>query len=282
MRENKLLGWLSLALFIVALGVMAGLFAVAGLGWDKSIEEYLKLKLNANIILLMVSGLGLLAVILGFPAFRTIQGKLALVGGLVLSVVAGCMFAMTAAPGDGSRLEMVRGGGITESNGYWFQAGGLFLQKGSPGVLFGSAKAPDGDRELKYVVIFKHRATGGSSIESPSNISDQGMDRRQITIADGVNIDGKGVRLTLEIEIDSTNNVVKREELTFDGKKIDLSRGRLFLVDLTGGTTTWEQVQVTLPGKPPDPTETKNALELSKRVLSEVPSNSTAVRDFLR
>ena len=170
----------------------------------------------------MVSGLGLIAVILGFLAFRTNQGKLALVGGLILSLVAGCMFAMTAMPGDGSRLEMVRGGGITESNGYWFQAGGLFLQKGSPGVLFGSAKAPDGDRELKYVVIFKHRATGGSSIESPSNISDQGMDRRQITIADGVSIDGKGVRLTLEIEIDSTNNVVKREELTFDGKKIDL------------------------------------------------------------
>jgi len=96
MRENKVIGWISLALFAAALGVMLALFAVAGLGLDKSIEKYITI--NVDLVLLAVSLLALIASVLGFLALKTIQGKMGAVGGLILFLVAAGMFAMKAKP----------------------------------------------------------------------------------------------------------------------------------------------------------------------------------------
>ena len=99
MRENKVIGWISLALFAAALGVMLALFAVAGLGLEKSIEKYITI--NVDLVLLAVSLLAFIASVLGFLAFKTIQGKIGSVGGLILFLVAAGMFAMTISTREG-------------------------------------------------------------------------------------------------------------------------------------------------------------------------------------
>jgi len=96
MRENKVIGWFSLALFAAALGVMLALFAVAALGLDKSIEKYITI--NPDLVLLAVILLAFIASVLGFLAFKTIQGKVASVGGLILFLIAAAMFATQAVP----------------------------------------------------------------------------------------------------------------------------------------------------------------------------------------
>jgi len=96
MRENKVIGWISLALFAAALGVMLALFAVAAVGLDKSIEKYMTI--NVDLLLLGISLLAFVASVLGFLAFKTIQGKMGAVGGLILFLVAAGMFAMKTKP----------------------------------------------------------------------------------------------------------------------------------------------------------------------------------------
>ena len=59
---------------------------------------------------------------------------------------------------------------VQSNNGCWFQCGGIFLKEASPGVLFGMAKELGGNRELIYLVIFKHRASAKSQVGTRSNL----------------------------------------------------------------------------------------------------------------
>jgi hypothetical protein len=182
-------------------------------------------------------------------------------------------------------FEFVQGGGTSESDGLWFQDGGLFFKNDSPGVMFGMARTPGGEREFVYLVVFKHQATATSKFARTSNMTDKAAKagkERLVTMTDGLGIGSQRIDLKLEIEIDSPTKTVKRGHLTFDGKESDLRKGRLFLVDLTPETAKWEQVQAKLPTKLPDPIETKGVRELVKRVFDELPKESEAVRNFLK
>jgi hypothetical protein len=179
-------------------------------------------------------------------------------------------------------FEFVQGGNSSENDGFWYQDGGLFLKNDSPGVMFGMAKTPAGEREFVYLVVFKHQATATSKFARTSNLTNKAGKERLVTMTDGLGIGSQRIDLKLEIEIDSPTKTVKREHLTFDGKEIDLRKGRLFLVDLTPETAKWEQVQAKLPANLPDPIETKGVRELVKRVLDELPKESEAVRTFLK
>jgi len=179
--------------------------------------------------------------------------------------------------------EFVQGGNISENDGFWYQDGGLFLKEGSPGVMFGMlARKPGGERELAYLVIFEHEGTATSKFARTSNVTDKGGKERLVTMTEGLGNGSQKIDLKLEVEIDSPTKTVKREHLTFDGKEIDLDKGRLFLVDLRPETPKWEQVQAKLPANLPNPKETAGVRELVKRVLDELPKESEAVRDFLK
>jgi hypothetical protein len=179
--------------------------------------------------------------------------------------------------------EFVQGGNISENDGFWYQDGGLFLKEGSPGVMFGMmARKPGGERELAYLVIFEHQGTATSKCARTSNVTDKGGKVRLVTMTEGLGNDSQRIDLKLEIEIDSPTKTVKREHLTFDGKEIDLDKGRLFLVDLRPETPKWEQVQAKLPANLPNPKETAGVRELARRVLDELPKESEAVRTFLK
>jgi hypothetical protein len=180
------------------------------------------------------------------------------------------------------QIETVQGGDTSEGDGFWFQAGGLFITKGSPGVMFGMTKKTGGGREFSYLVIFQHQSTATSKFDHTSNLTDKGGKERLVTMTDALGIGGQRIDLKLEIDIDSPTKTMKREHLTLDGKEVDLGKGRLFLVDLTPEAPKWEQVQAKLPANLPDPKETTGERDLVKRVFDELPKESEAVRNFLK
>jgi hypothetical protein len=188
-------------------------------------------------------------------------------------------------------FEIVEGGGSTESDSFGFQAGGLFLKEGLPGVMFGTEKKPAGEREFVYLVIFKHQVSATSNFITRSNsLNATGGEKRLVTMtADlGLGIGGLGIGvqqadLKSVVEIETRTKTVKRETLTLNGKEVDLGRGRLFLADLAGTTKPkWEQVHAKLPANLPDPKETKGVRDLVRRVFDELPKESESVRDFLK
>jgi hypothetical protein len=97
MRENKTIGWIAVTLFATALAMMLALFVVPALGWDRYVEQYIPI--NVDGVLLTISLVALIAGILGSFAFKTIQGKVASIGGLLLAVAAAVLFAVTVVPG---------------------------------------------------------------------------------------------------------------------------------------------------------------------------------------
>jgi hypothetical protein len=179
-------------------------------------------------------------------------------------------------------LEIVKSGVSGESDGFWYQAEGLYLKENSPGVLFGMVKEPGKDRELKYLLVFKHRVTSKSKLNFAANASLGGRAKKTLLIDDGLDIDGNGVKLKLTLEFDETKKVTDSEELLLNGEKIDLTKGRVFLGDLSGAPGKWEQVQVKLPANLPDPTETQAVRELANRILVELPGASEQIRNFLK
>lgn len=181
--------------------------------------------------------------------------------------------------GQAPAQETVLRGASIEPDGFWFQAGGLF-EKDTPGVIFGMTKKPGGDRELAYVVLFKHRANAKSKLVTPGDLSTE--KGRVVTMTGGIEIDDKKIGLTLTIEIDRATKTMKSEGLVFAGKAIDLKNGRVFLVDLTMDEPKWQQVESKLPGKLAEPGVNVDVREVALRVIAELPEQSEAIRKFLK
>jgi hypothetical protein len=179
-------------------------------------------------------------------------------------------------------LVIERGGVTAEADGFWVQAGGLSLKDNVPGVLFGMASLPGGDRELRYVLLFKHRATADSKVTFPSNATLENRDKKSALMDDGLEIDGNAVNLRLALEFDSKKNAIASESLSFNGEKVDLTKGRVFLVDLTAAPVKWEQAQMKLPAKLPDPKALSGAREVVNRILAELPHAPEQVRNFMK
>lgn len=82
MAENKVIGWLSLGLFILAVLVLAFL---AVLIFFPTVQ--VSIPLNAQALMVLSASLGLLAAILGFFSRKTMPGRIGGVGGGVIFVI---------------------------------------------------------------------------------------------------------------------------------------------------------------------------------------------------
>ena len=194
------------------------------------------------------------------------------------------LIALSAASCGPPSNEFSRAGSTAEIRGFWFQAGGLCVTKDWPGALFGMAKAPGHDRELSYLVIFQHHATARSKVTSEGKIRHKvEAGRHQITVSDGIHVDGTGIDIVLEMALDLTKKTLSSEEMTFAGQKVDLAKGRLFLVDLTGESVSWKQLPVVLPTKPSDPSlQSVNIRNFTQGMVTQMVTDSKEVGEFLR
>ncbi len=87
MRENKFMGWSAFVLFAVAAAIMVLLV------FSPVLEKYDIL--NPQTAMIASGVLALAATVLGFFAFKTSQGKVAAIGGLVLALAVGVLISFT-------------------------------------------------------------------------------------------------------------------------------------------------------------------------------------------
>ncbi|MEM1067487.1 MAG: serine/threonine-protein kinase [Planctomycetota bacterium] len=164
----------------------------------------------------------------------------------------------------------VGGGGAVSSDGWFFSSGQIYLQQNQPGVLFGMHENPSGDRELSYVVLFRHHANDRSVISRPSRIGTS-FDGQMAKVTDGISIDGRAIEFSLSMQVDAKKTGIASTTLTIDGKAMDYNVGRLLLVDLTGKSVTYSQVNAKLPTDLPIPRniveDTDFVAELAKRLM---------------
>jgi hypothetical protein len=160
-----------------------------------------------------------------------------------------------------------------QSDGLLISGGNLMVHEGMPGVFFGTVKTPGGTEQFSYFVVFKHGIvqSDGASVSQDGNASCNG---REGSSDHTVVLNGKTIQAKHEIQLDDMSKVAK-EVLEIGGKVVDVKAGRLFLIDLTAASPTYDQrdveISVDIPAlESPEDVETLagQALESLK---SEIP-----------
>jgi hypothetical protein len=108
-----------------------------------------------------------------------------------------------------------------------------------PPVLYGVSRRGPSSRELAYVMLLKLPRTIPHALAPEASAQ---ADIRRARSFLSVTFDRVSFRVTYEIDAQTKSEVV-----TVCGKDVDLSKGRVFLVDLSGPAATVEQLGVPLP-----------------------------------
>jgi len=122
--------------------------------------------------------------------------------------------------------------------------GNLMVHEDKPGVFFGTIKTPGSTEHFSYLIVFKYgkAQTEGRSLSHSGNCSRSGnKGSADYTVV----VNGKTLRAKYEIQLDDMRKVAS-ELLEVGGKVVDLKAGRLFLIDLTAASPTYEQRDVEL------------------------------------
>jgi hypothetical protein len=169
--------------------------------------------------------------------------------------------------------EIVITGGNSESDGLSATGMSLWLKKGEPGVAFGMARQPGKAPEYGYVLLIKGDADRKNL---PSFGVTSTSDGRVASGGGNVEINGHRAEIAYSL------NLAKVETMTINGKAFDLSKGRVFLIDLNEKEAKVQQVQVVLPSAPALPTRAEDVDRLAKGHIKQLRKDSVAVREFLK
>lgn len=172
---------------------------------------------------------------------------------------------------------MTSGGVVTSTDGWWFSAGALHLEKGQPGVLFGMNKTPSSDRAFSYVVLFRH-----GNLESRGHSARVNYNGKTVSIRDGLEVNRSKFELALEMTSDENAGTLKVDTFSIDGKEIDLTKGKVFLVDLTSAPLSVKQIDVPLPKDLPTTGNTEVVADLARTIAKQVLQADSSARDFLQ
>jgi hypothetical protein len=186
--------------------------------------------------------------------------------------------AALLALGQADKASLIEGTTGASSGDLEVQTGGLVLREGEVGSAFGTVRKASKTRKLAYYVLFKHSFTSRSksnTSEEATAVDDKARGSQELEL------DGKKLTVLYKIEVDLRARKVLREELTLNGKTINLARGRVFLVDMTVNPPKWQQKKLKLPAEVADAQDRKSAEELARRVVAALVKQDRKVKAFV-
>jgi hypothetical protein len=187
--------------------------------------------------------------------------------------------------GDLATNELINGGGSSESDGMWITSPSLYLRCSHPGVMFGMVRPPGQSRAIAYVFIIKgdeKRTTFAQFIgESravgiPSNAGAHASSKGSLVVA------GQKMSFVYSIRSESIADAKPTEMLIVDGNAVDLGKGRILLIDLSGRGDKLKQVSAELPNASRWSERTEQVEVRSKQIVQELHRHHHIVRDFLK
>ena len=185
------------------------------------------------------------------------------------------MFALLLALVYAERAEVIHGTTAVRSGAIELHTGGIVVREGEAGVAFGSVRMARGKRIPAYVLILDHRlgGEGKSRFDDSASAEDDKAEAKQT-----ITIDGHTLALVYRVALEARKPAV--ESLTLEGKVIDLSRGRVFLVDMKSSPPRWEQRKVELPAEVDAATSKKAASALAAKLLAHLRDKDRRVKEF--
>ncbi len=174
------------------------------------------------------------------------------------------------------KAELIQGASGSRSEQLEVQSGGLVLREGSAGAAFGTVQVGKGKRQLSYFLVLKHNLGKASSSDfAEEATAEEGEGKSKQTLS----LDGKTLEVNYQVSV--AGGKVTKQSLALNRKTVDLSRGRVFLVDLTASPPRWEQRKLDLPAEVPPTTTKKAADELVKKVLANLARKDSKAKSFI-
>jgi len=177
-----------------------------------------------------------------------------------------------------SVTETASGGGIGHED-FWFSGGNRHRDGKGLDIFYGYMTPPGGQPQLLYVALFKVPAKYSSS-GSPAGGSRTSGSGSDVSIIDGQTFDGKEIKVQVALAIDTAAGKVTSEELQVNGEPVDVSKGRLLLLDFTGDKATWKQADANLSKAFAGIDITNDATAMGTKGIEQLRDSTPAVDEF--
>jgi hypothetical protein len=141
------------------------------------------------------------------------------------------------------------------------------------------ARPAGADRGYAYVLVIKgdeQRKTLAEYASECEVVASTARSRGSVAIGT------RKAAFEYQVEIDPTGKRAPVETLSINGKALDVSKGRVVLIDLSGPNVNWKQVRVGLPVSPAYPKETAQVESQAKELLGHLRRGSAEAREFLK
>jgi hypothetical protein len=176
----------------------------------------------------------------------------------------------------GEKAELLQAATGSRSDELELHAGGLVLREGAAGSAFGTVRIAAGKRHLSYFIVFKHNFGKEEKSDFAEECSvEKGDGESKQTLG----MDGRSLEVVYKVRAEEGKKAV--QSITLNKKSADLTRGRVFLVDLTVSPPRWEQKKLELPAEVPAATSKKAADELARKVLASLAKQDRKVKEFI-
>jgi hypothetical protein len=179
-------------------------------------------------------------------------------------------------------FKVVVRGSSSFSGNFGVSGGSLVVVAPKPGIYFGTVRKSGGPEEFTYLILFRYG-------RPKSNNSSRGIESRctsdsrgKAETKDAIELDGKRIEAAYRVELNETLPAVANESLEIGGKSVDMTAGRVFLIDLTAETPTYQQKKVELPAIPSRLESTDDVERLGEAIRKSLESQDPEIRAFLR
>ena len=156
-----------------------------------------------------------------------------------------------------------------------------------PGVLFSTVRKLGGQEEFAYLILFKYgrriRQHSTSIVRrggSPAVCKLDHFGKWAETPAE-FKVNGKPIEASYRVELNETRTAVANESLTIGGKPVDITSGRVFLLDLTTNPQVYRQMNVELPAVPTKLESEEDAERAAEAIRKSLESRDSDIKAFL-
>ena len=94
-------------------------------------------------------------------------------------------------------------------------------------------------------------------------------------------MNGKPIEASYRVELNETRTAVANESLTIGGKPVDITSGRVFLLDLTTNPQVYRQMNVELPAVPTKLESEEDAERAAEAIRKSLESQDSDIKAFL-
>jgi hypothetical protein len=158
--------------------------------------------------------------------------------------------------------------------------GHLVVERPKPGLYFGTVRTPGSAEQITYLIVFRYGPGGWDNVSQRIHSHAQASGKTGKT-ADAIALGGQRIEAEYQIELNEGRTGVATESLSIGGERMDLSAGRVFLIDLTAETPVFRQKIVELPAITTRLDKSADLLRFAEAIRTSLDAGDEEIKRFL-